>query len=142
MYSVPFFLMRVLREALLEDRSNHKLLVIAVRAVLLGSGFIQYNSVSGIRVDRFRFSDAWPTTSFTMSFTYTLPEILQNQTNGQNGIDGIALKFRNVGPCVNVHGSLTSGGSGPCSAHLYSKKFGPIIQQPVNNRHGLVAEEK
>ncbi|KAH0977776.1 hypothetical protein GBA52_027495 [Prunus armeniaca] len=77
-----------------------------------------------------------------MSLTYTLPEILQNQTNGQNRIDGIALKFRNVGPCVNVYGSLTSGGSGPCSAHLDGKRFGPMIQQLVNDRHGLVAEEK
>lgn len=48
----------------------------------------------------------------------------------------------NVGPCVNVYGSLTSGGSGPFSAHLDGKRFGPMIQQLVNDRHGLVAERE
>ncbi|KAM1106521.1 hypothetical protein ACFX2I_003420 [Malus domestica] len=117
-YSILFFLRKVLREVLLEDRSFHKLLVTAVHAVFLEFGFIQFDSFSGAQVNRFHLLDKWPTTPFTLSFTYTMPEILKNRSNcayvfgSLIGIDGILIRFQKVRNCVYVFGSLIGSGSG------------------------------
>ncbi|CAN6687986.1 unnamed protein product [Malus baccata var. baccata] len=91
-YSIFFFLRKVLRKVLLEDRSFHKLLVIAV--------FLEF-------VNCFHILDKWPTTPFTLSFTYTMPEILKNRSNCV-----YVFGFQKVRNCVYVFGSLIGSGSG------------------------------
>ncbi|KAH0977775.1 hypothetical protein GBA52_027494 [Prunus armeniaca] len=146
-YSVPFFLKRVLREELGEDRSNHKLLVIAVHAAVLESGFVGFDSVSGMGSNRFHLADEWPRTAITMSISYTLPEILKNRGNNGNGVEGVMLKFQSLGRFVNVYGSLASGGAGPYRVCLDERRFGPIIEsvwenRNVNERDGFVSERE
>ncbi|CAN6554732.1 unnamed protein product [Malus baccata var. baccata] len=146
-YSILFFLMKVLREVLLEDRSFHKLLVIAVHAVFLEFGFVQFDSFSGAQVDRFHLSDEWPTTPFTLSFTYTMPEILKNRNNcvyvfgSLIGIDGVLIRFQKVCNSVYVFGSLIGSGSGSYWVQLNPERFGPMIRM-LNDTKGLVAKEE
>ncbi|KAK9286155.1 hypothetical protein L1049_014537 [Liquidambar formosana] len=108
-FSVPSFLRKVLRDELPDDVSDHRLLVIAVHAVLLESGFVGFDSVTGIRVDRFHLPDEWPSNAFTMSLWYTLPELI---TSGSDEIENVVLKFQSLGRFVNVYGSLGKNGSG------------------------------
>ncbi|KAM1453703.1 hypothetical protein ACFXTH_003265 [Malus domestica] len=144
-YSILFFLRKVLREVLLEDRSFHKLLVIAVHAVFLEFGFIQFDSFSGAQVNRFHLLDKWPTTPFTLSFTYTMPEILKNRSNcayvfgSLIGIDGILIRFQKVRNCAYVFGSLIGSGSGSYWVILNPERFGPMIRM-LNDTKGLVAK--
>ncbi|KAM1760631.1 hypothetical protein ACFX12_003485 [Malus domestica] len=146
-YSILFFLMKVLREVLLEDRSFHKLLVIAVHAVFLEFGFVQFDSFSGAQVDRFHLSDEWPTTPFTLSFTYTMPEILKNRNNcvyvfgSLIGIDGVLIRFQKVCNSVYVFGSVIGSGSGSYWVQLNPERFGPMIRM-LNDTKGLVAKEE
>ena len=119
---------RVLNEGLGEDGRDHKLMVIAVHSVLLESGFAWFDPVSGTRVDRFGLFDNWrPSMAFTLSFHYTLPEILSNQGSSSNVIETVVLKFQIMGRFVNVVGSLTSGGSGNYRVCLDEQKFVPSI---------------
>lgn len=127
-YSVPFFLRRVLREELAEDRSNHKLLVIALHAVLLESRFVRFDSLLGAQTDRFHLPNEWPAVAYTLSLAYTLPEILQNRDNGGGGIEAVVLKFQTLGHFVNVYGSLAGGGgSGPYRVSLDVQRFAPML---------------
>ncbi|KAM1482857.1 hypothetical protein EV1_034596 [Malus domestica] len=136
-YSVPFFLKRVLREELGDDHSNHKLLVIAVHAVLLESGFVGFDSISGMLADQ--------RTGSTISLSYTLPEILRNRGNTGKEVERVVLKFQNLGHFVNVYGSLANGGSSPYQVCLDKNRFAPTIEfvygtQNVNDRDGFVLE--
>ncbi|CAN6554730.1 unnamed protein product [Malus baccata var. baccata] len=137
-YSVPFFLKRVLREELGEDRSNHhKLLFIAVHAVLLESGFVGFDSLSSMLANQ--------RTGSTISPSYTLPELLRNRGSDRNGVEGVVFKFQNLGHFVNVYGSLAFGGSSPHQICLDKNRFAPMIEsiwenQNVNERDGLAPE--
>lgn len=97
--SEPFFVKRVLREALGNDVSDFKLLVFAVHAVILESGFVRVDEVSGISISCSHLLDEWP--SSMISLRYTLPEIL---TNGSSHT--VNLKIQTLGHLVNVCGSL------------------------------------
>ncbi|CAH2050099.1 unnamed protein product [Thlaspi arvense] len=104
-FSVPCFLRKVFRKEVGEGGGgDHKLLVIAVHAVLLESGFVGFDSISRMKVEGFHLPDEWPSRAFTLSLWYTLPEIV-------NGAETVVLKFQSLGKYVNVYGSLTEKGS-------------------------------
>ncbi|KAM4088619.1 hypothetical protein ACB094_07G085400 [Castanea mollissima] len=91
-----YFLRRVLREELRGgDGSDHKLMVIAIHAVLLESGFVGFDSVSGMRVDGFHLPDVWPSKAFSMSLCYTLPELL-----GGSGLHRVCLNENRFVPAL------------------------------------------
>ncbi|XP_021676835.2 F-box protein SKIP22-like [Hevea brasiliensis] len=100
--SEPCFLKRVLREELGDDISDNKLLFIAIHAVFLESGFVGFDSVSGLRVDLFHLLEEQSSMSFTTSVSYTLPELLLDDTVTES----VILRFQTLGHFVNVYGSL------------------------------------
>ncbi|KAK4847911.1 hypothetical protein QYF36_007067 [Acer negundo] len=118
--SEPYFL-SVLREELGDDVSAHKLLVIAVHGILLESGFAGFDTVSGMRVDRIRIPDQWPSTNSAMSLWYTLPELFNNST------ECIFLKFQCIGDFINVYGSLAKDDPWLHKLFLNKNKLAPII---------------
>lgn len=123
-FSVPCFLRKVLRDELGEDGSEHRLLVIAVHAVMLESGFVAFDSVSGVVVDRFHLPDEWPSTAFTMSLWYTLPELINSCSEA---IEAVVLKFQSLGHYINVYGSLAKNGSGLYRVPLNEYRFAQTI---------------
>ncbi|KAK6253408.1 hypothetical protein QUC31_015128 [Theobroma cacao] len=124
-FSEPYFLRKVLKEELADDGSNHKLLAIAVHAVLLESGFVGFDPVSGLQIDGFHFPDEWP---LPVSICYSLPELLINDDNsGSNLTDYAVLKFQTLGHFVQVYGSLVKGGSGLYKLSLDEYRFAPTL---------------
>ncbi|EEF40307.1 conserved hypothetical protein [Ricinus communis] len=123
--SEPYFLKRALRgEEFGDDFSIDKLLFVAIHAVLLESGFVGFDSVSGLRVDLFHIlQEQQPLKSFTTSVSYTLPELLDND----NVIDSVALKFRTLGHFVIVYGSMVGGKSLVHKLRLDKCEFVPAI---------------
>lgn len=108
-FSVPCFLRKAFSKEVGEGGgSDHKLLVIAVHAVLLESGFVGFDSVSGMKFEGFHVPGEWPSSALTMSLWYTLPEI----DDQGSGVESVLLKFRRLGKFVNVYGSLAKNGSG------------------------------
>ncbi|XP_024020941.1 F-box protein SKIP22 [Morus notabilis] len=111
---------RMVSEEFGEDGRNHKLMVIAVHSVFLESGFVEF--------DEFHFPNEWsPSMAFTMSFRYTLPEILGDQDCTLNLRESVVLKYQILGRFVNVLGALTSGGSVTYRVCLDEKKYAPAI---------------
>ncbi|GLU03377.1 hypothetical protein SLE2022_205790 [Rubroshorea leprosula] len=110
-FSEPYFLRRVLREELGNNGSDHKLLVIAVHAVLLESGFIGIDSVSRRPIDGFHLPEDWPSSSFTVSLRYSRPELLSNSNSVSNMTDYVVMKFQILGHFINVYACLGKGGS-------------------------------
>ncbi|XP_061993635.1 F-box protein SKIP22-like [Rosa rugosa] len=156
-YSPSLLLRRVLTEELAaqdlhRNHKNNKLLVAAVHAVLLDSGFVRFSSGTSVL-------DALLELGFTefgsvsgMSHSYTLPEILIEQDNcdcsSNRKMEGIVLKFENLGNfssdqkrtkhvaprMVKVSGSLINSGSRFGQKHkkvcleLDENKFAPAIE--------------
>ncbi|CAJ1977312.1 unnamed protein product [Sphenostylis stenocarpa] len=100
--SEPFFVRRVLKEALGENVSNFKLLVLTVHGVILESGFVRIDKDSGTAVSGFHlFDDSHSPFSSVISLRYTLADILANGAS-----HSVNLKFQTLGQFVNVCGSL------------------------------------
>ncbi|TYK29445.1 F-box protein SKIP22-like [Cucumis melo var. makuwa] len=126
--SRPIFLRRVLKEELGYDRNAHKLLVTAVHAVLLESGFVLINPNLGFEDSPFRMPEDWPSPSFTMSLWYTLPELLTKRGKNSTMTEVVLLKFQSLGYFVNVYGSLNcSRGSSVYRVSLDERKFAPNL---------------
>ncbi|XP_059652566.1 F-box protein SKIP22-like [Cornus florida] len=98
-WSVPCFLRKVFGKEAVRDGGGYQLLVIAVHAVLLESGFVRVDPVSKLILDGFN-PDEWPSSSFKMVISYTLPEIL----GAGNGIETVVLRFASVGKFLNIYG--------------------------------------
>ncbi|XP_028767752.1 F-box protein SKIP22-like [Neltuma alba] len=122
--SEPSFVKRVLRETLSSDRNDVKLLVVSIHAIILESGFVLLDRVSGMAVGYSNILDHGPSTTSTLSVRYSLPEIL---TNGSDSTETVVLKFQNLGHFVNVYGSLSVGGSGLCRVVIDKRKFAPAL---------------
>ncbi|CAN0910012.1 F-box protein SKIP22 [Linum grandiflorum] len=97
-FSEPYFLRRVLRKELADCDSNHKLLVAAIHAVFLESGFVGYDSLSGSRIHQLQMSVDWPLKQSTLSVFYTLPELRKDVS--------VELKFQTLGNFLNAYSSL------------------------------------
>ncbi|XP_062175965.1 F-box protein SKIP22-like [Alnus glutinosa] len=116
---------RFLRRVLGDYDGDHKLLVIAVHAVLLESGFVGFDSVSGMQVDRIHLAND----AFTVSLRYTLPELLGygGYCNFCNVVESVVLKFQNLGHLVTIYGCLAKGGSGLYRVCLNENRLVPAI---------------
>ncbi|XP_074345204.1 F-box protein SKIP22-like [Apium graveolens] len=113
--SVPGFLRKVFVEELGDDGGNHhKLVVIAVHAVLLESGFVCYDPVTNLVIKGFNFHEKWPSTAFVMSMRYTLPEIVNRDCARGDGVETVVLKFQSMGKFFKVYGSLSMGSGTHC----------------------------
>ncbi|KAG8387006.1 hypothetical protein BUALT_Bualt03G0208300 [Buddleja alternifolia] len=106
-FSVPGFIRKVFVEELGNDSGrDHKLIVIAVHAVMLESGFVGFDKNANVVVNGFQFRNEWPSRLFSVSLFYTLPEIL----TGANAIKStVVLKFQSLGKFINVYGTLGNG---------------------------------
>ncbi|RDX79380.1 F-box protein SKIP22, partial [Mucuna pruriens] len=99
--SEPFFVKRVLQEAIGNDVSDFKLSVFTVHAVILESGFVRVDKDLGMAVGCSHLLDDSPISS-VISLRYSLPEILANGAS-----HSVNLKFQTLGHFVNVCGSLS-----------------------------------
>ncbi|KAI3525493.1 hypothetical protein L1887_04331 [Cichorium endivia] len=100
-FSVPVFLRKVFTKELGDDGGlNHKLLAIAVRAVLLESGFLEIDPVS----NSLKGNNNDNSFDVLASFYYTLPAII---TTGN--IETVKIKFQKLGNYCKVYGSLVNG---------------------------------
>ncbi|XP_054777581.1 F-box protein SKIP22-like [Prosopis cineraria] len=123
--SEPSFVKRVLRETLSNDFNDVELLVVAVHAIILESGFVLLDKVSGVAVSCSNILDQWPSATSTLSVRYTLPDIL---TNDSDSTRTVVLKFQSLGHFVNVYGSLSVGGSGLHRVSFDKRKFAPPVE--------------
>ncbi|XP_022763538.1 F-box protein SKIP22-like [Durio zibethinus] len=122
-FSEPYFLRKVLGEELGDNGSIHKLLAIAVHAVFLDSGFVGFDPVSRLQIDKFHLPDEW---SCPVSICYSLPELLRDDDNsGSNLTDYVVLKFQTLGHFCQVYGSLI--GSGIYKLSLDEYRFAPTL---------------
>ncbi|KAI5661205.1 hypothetical protein M9H77_20528 [Catharanthus roseus] len=109
-FSAPGFLRKVFTEEFggsSDGGLNRKLLVIAVHAVLLESGFVGFDMISKTEIKRFQFQTDLPS---CLSLFYTLPGIvgpILPSSECHNGV--VVLKFQTLGGFQNVYGSLKSG---------------------------------
>ncbi|CAK8573814.1 unnamed protein product [Lathyrus sativus] len=90
----PDFVKKILKEALGDGGSDFKLLVFAVHAVILESGFVRVDRDSGKAIDDV-------SSSSMISLRYTLPEIVSKGLS-----HAVGLKIQTLGNFVNVYGSL------------------------------------
>ncbi|KAM3357416.1 F-box protein SKIP22 [Capsicum galapagoense] len=111
--SVPGFLRKVFTEELNDDGGrDHKLLVVAVHAVFVESGFVLVDPFTFTEVSGCQFLKCWPSGGSRMRLFYTLPEAIDHIKRGDcNVIDTVELKFQSLGKFFIANGSLSGGGS-------------------------------
>ncbi|KAK8479745.1 hypothetical protein V6N13_114942 [Hibiscus sabdariffa] len=97
----PYFLNKVIWRELGDYADIPKLFAVAVHAVLLESGFLAFDPVSGVQTDRFLMRDA---PHFPFSLGYSVPELLRDGL-----IDFVVVKFQTLGHFILVYGSLDKG---------------------------------
>ncbi|GAB4853404.1 hypothetical protein Ancab_017582 [Ancistrocladus abbreviatus] len=104
----PSFLRKILVKDGVGNAANggyHRFLAIGIHAILLEFGFVYYDPVSGLKLDKFHLSGEWPSRVSTVSFCYTVAELLTSEI-----VEGIVLKFQTMGDSVNVYGLLPYNG--------------------------------
>ncbi|WCJ18042.1 F-box family protein [Euphorbia peplus] len=120
--SEPHFLKRVLWEHMGNGlMSDYNIVLLSIHAVFLQSGFVGFDSVSGLRVDLFDLRKEQA--SFTKSITYTLPQLL----SGDNDAELIVLKFQTLRDHVNAYGSLANSPLGLHKLNVDGMRFLPAI---------------
>ncbi|XP_065872481.1 F-box protein SKIP22-like, partial [Euphorbia lathyris] len=117
--SEPNLLRRVLSENMGNDFSDNKLVFLAIHAVLIESGFVGFNSMSGLK------KKEKASMNFTTSVSYTLPQLLSDDINDTK--ESIVLKFQNLGHYVNVYGSLANSQLGLHKLNIDKSRFVPAI---------------
>ncbi|XP_059278527.1 F-box protein SKIP22-like isoform X3 [Lycium ferocissimum] len=110
-FSVPGFLRKVFTEELSDDGGrDHKLLVVALHAVFVESGFVLLDPVSFTELSGTQFLKNWPSGASRMRLFYTLPEVIDHVKRGNSDvIHTIELKFQSLGMFFIAHGSLSGG---------------------------------
>ncbi|CAN1284859.1 F-box protein SKIP22 [Linum perenne] len=121
-FSEPYFLRRMLKEELVDRDSHHKLMVTAIHAVFLESGFVGYDSISRSRIDQFHIAVNWPMKQSTLSFLYTLPELLGKEVS-------VGLKFQTLGNFLNAFCCLAVRGSKVYHLCLNGNTFAPTLRR-------------
>ncbi|KAL6498922.1 hypothetical protein OROHE_026429 [Orobanche hederae] len=105
-FSVPGFLRKFFMEELGEDTGkDHKLIITAVHAVMLETGFLSFDKNADMVVNGLHFSNEWPPSLFRLSLYYTLQECL-GCAHGEEAVKSVVLKFQSMGKFVNVYGTL------------------------------------
>lgn len=130
-FSVPGFLRKVFTDELGDDEGfSHKLLGIAIRAVLLESGFVEIDPATRLlKHNNFDIQGNW----YLASFYYTLPNII---TGGN--IETVKIKFQSLGKYCKVYGSLVNG-SGVHSVLLDEDRLVPFLNVVWANCGQVVA---
>ncbi|KAL9316106.1 hypothetical protein ACSQ67_017107 [Phaseolus vulgaris] len=108
--SEPFFVRRLLKEALGNDINDLKLLVFTVHRVVLEYGFVRIDKDSSTAISCFHSLDDSPSPFSSMkSLRYTLPRILVD-----GGSHSVNLKFRYIGTfCECLRGLSDDSSSRP-----------------------------
>ncbi|KAL8060758.1 hypothetical protein ABFX02_02G046200 [Erythranthe guttata] len=105
-FSVPGFLRKVFMEELNEDSGrHHKLIITAIHAVMLDSGFVGFDKKTNTVISGSHLRNELPSDLFRVSLFYTLPE------TGGKSVKNVVLKFQSVGKFINVYGTLENGSS-------------------------------
>ncbi|KAL6545881.1 hypothetical protein OROGR_009755 [Orobanche gracilis] len=105
-FSVPVFLRKFFVEGLGEDTGkDHKLIVLAVHAVMLETGFVSFDKNTDMVINGFHFSNEWPPSLFRLSLYYTLQECLRC-ARGEESVKSVVLKFQSLGKFINIYGTL------------------------------------
>jgi len=104
--SVPCFLERVLLAERENAESGHRLLVMAVHAVMLESGFVGFDLKASEEpgFDGFRLPEGWSTKAM-VSLYYTLPELVYDDGKC---VESVCVRFSLLGSFLVVYGSLVS----------------------------------
>ncbi|XP_004228659.2 F-box protein SKIP22 [Solanum lycopersicum] len=113
-FSVPGFLRKVFTEELKDDDGGreHKLLVVAVHAVFVESGFVLLDPNTLTEVNVSQCLKYW-CLGYRKTLFYTLPEVIDHvKGDNCNVIHCIELKFQSLGKFFIAHGSLSGGGKG------------------------------
>ncbi|XP_039173286.1 F-box protein SKIP22-like [Eucalyptus grandis] len=76
--------------------------------------------------DRFHLSDQWPSTAFTMTLQYSLPELVA-RTQGLHVSESVVLKFESLGHFISVYGRLAKAKLALRRVCLNERRFAPII---------------
>ncbi|XP_059653073.1 F-box protein SKIP22-like [Cornus florida] len=87
------------KEVVGDGRGGYRLLVIAVHAVLIESGFVRVDPVSKMILDGFNTEEC-SSSSFNLVLSYTLPQILCNG----NGVETVSLKFVSLEKFIFIYG--------------------------------------
>eukprot|EP01018_Ginkgo_biloba_P014933 Gb_01642 [translate_table: standard] len=128
--SIPCFLERVLFEEYLNAKGSHGLLIIAVHAVMLESGFVCFDMHTDEARNGFRLPEGWGTKG-TVSLYYTLPELVNK---GGIYVENVVLKTQTLGKFLVVYGSLANGkGSQVYRLSLEVSKFLPAVQYALHS---------
>ncbi|XP_059446341.1 F-box protein SKIP22-like [Corylus avellana] len=142
-FSERRFLRRVLGEEMGDYGGDHKLLVMAVNAVLWESGFVGFDSVTGMRVDPFHIADEWPSNAFLESLWYTLPDLLRHgYCNSGNMVESVVLKFQSLGNLVIIYGYLAKAGSMLYEVYLNENRFVPAISLAYSDEENAYPESE
>ncbi|GER36929.1 F-box family protein [Striga asiatica] len=129
-FSVPGFLRKVFMEELGDDAGkDHKLIIIAIHAVMMETGFVGFDSNDDTVVNGFHFhGNGWPSSLFRVSLHYTLQEN-PNLSPTKSG-KSIVLKFQSLGKFINVYGTLEKGRLGKRGTYrvqLNEEKLVPFL---------------
>ncbi|CAN4089640.1 unnamed protein product [Withania somnifera] len=110
-FSVPSSLRKVFTKELHDDGSrDHKLLVVAVHAVFVESGFVLVDPSTFTEVSGCQFLKCWPSGASRMRLFYTLPDVIDHVKRGDGDvIQSVELKFQSLGKFFIAHGSLSGG---------------------------------
>ncbi|KAL4181708.1 hypothetical protein AMTRI_Chr12g238750 [Amborella trichopoda] len=120
--SVPCFLRRVLSEMDHKALDGHGLLILAVHAVMLETGFVGLDPQTNRQIDGCSIPEGWAS-RISVSLRYTVPELL----NRTDGVESVVLKFHILGKFVLLYGSLCNGSSDIYRLSLYVTQFLPAI---------------
>ncbi|XP_043711447.1 F-box protein SKIP22-like [Telopea speciosissima] len=134
--SVPCFMKKVFKEEAGNAGSNSKLLIIAVHAVLLESGFVCFDSATNQKIAGFSLPQGWASRACTVSVKYTVPDLFGS---GGEVVEAVVLKFQNLGKLVHVYGSLGKKGSDIYALSLDESLFMPSINFVWTNCDSLAA---
>ncbi|KAI3992185.1 hypothetical protein MKX01_015076, partial [Papaver californicum] len=123
--SVPCFLKKVLiEEAGISASGDYKLLIIAVHAVFLESGFVAFDPITKTRTNSFHLPEEWASKS-TQSIHYTVPLLLRSGCD--DAVETVVLMFQTFGKFVNIHGSLSRNGKDLYRCCLDKSRYVPSI---------------
>lgn len=119
-FSVPGFLRKVFTEELNDGDGgrDHKLLVVAVHAVFVESGFVLLDPLTFTEVSVCEILKSWCSGVSRMALFYTLPEVIDHVKQGNgNAVHTVEIKFQSLGKFFIAHGSLSGGGEVSVSTH-------------------------
>ncbi|KAF6161711.1 hypothetical protein GIB67_029155 [Kingdonia uniflora] len=119
--SIPCFMRKFFRE---EGNTGEesRLLMVAVHAVFLESGFVLYDKNG----NGFRLLEGWAASKLSTVFlTYTIPYLV-----GSDGevVESVILNFQSSGKNVNVRGWLNKNSSDVFSLCLNKSRVAPLIR--------------